>query len=96
MVKFNGTSPDNYNRSLRNRNIENENRIQKNVKRRPGRPSKRKPVIAEEPQPSVPNADEQLALSVKLQYTVNHSKELLKSKGKLKGWPVYSIMNSNI
>ncbi len=84
MVKLNGTLPDNYNRSLRNRTIDNH--IEKKMKRRPGRPPKQKKVIVQEtsePKASVPDAGEQLVLSVKQQY--NLRQEMLKSKGKLKG-----------
>ena len=87
MVKLNSTLPSHYNRSLRTRTIQNENRVTKKGSRGRGRLRMRKGVVTKEtPVPgSPPNADKQLVISVKMQY--NQSQELLKSKSKhLKGW----------
>ena len=90
MVKLNSTLPANYSRSLRNRSIQNENRIVKKGKRGRGRPQKLKTTSATEVLEAVvlsspPDADKQLAVSVETAF--NHSRELLRSKSKhLKGW----------
>ena len=96
MVKLNPKVPENYNRSLRNRTIESENHVQKKVKKRRGRPLKHQRVIVErssEPEPGVPNANEQLVLSLKFNY--NQSQEIVKPKGRPKGLkPMHFIVTS--
>ena len=79
MANFDPKLPPNYQRSLRNRTIGSENRIQKKIKRGRGRPRKQERVV----DPGASNGNEQFVVSVKTEYS--RPEETLKSKGKLKG-----------
>ncbi|XP_028392029.1 chromodomain Y-like protein [Dendronephthya gigantea] len=100
MVKFNDTLPESYNRSLRSRTVQNDNRVVKNpVKRKLSRPLKPGKVsklakhskVGRPPKQKSLNVnsdldipDEQFVLSIKQEYDQSH--EILQTKAKsLKG-----------